>query len=1365
MASPFNPFAGRGQKTGEASTTGRGRGSAQGSQSHPRGGSDRGNKWVARGRGRGGRGRGADGTLSSRGRGAGAAARGASRAASLTPETSSVAESTTNSPFAQLSHQNAPSTVFGGQPAPNKSPFAGVGAGTAARNNTFSPGAAQHNSRQSSAVNGNGGSGKSVSIEDTSMSGSYQDRYEQLKVDRAKQRQRAIRAGLMADPNQPTSLNKAITPVGTCTSMCPEFERVERIVQKMVDKSEKYLDPSTNSMQNMEDKMLKRFRRSAAGYDEQLPSDIRTPKTLLQTTNYLIRHVIGGNEPLGIIHKFVWDRTRSIRNDFSVQQVTQEADVRIAVLCLERIARFHILSLHLLSSPANEEQFDRHQEREQLNNTMLSLMYYYDDNRGRVMFPNEDEFRAYYILFSIHDQRPDLEARVQKWPPALLNSPRVQVALDLYAAACNTWEYQGTLDARRPNAIAQGFYARFFHIIDSPSVSYLMACVAEIYFNHVRQTTIRAIWKAYCRIPASQQHKNDEWTIDQLTNVLHFDDDDQTIKFCEEQDLQLAENANGQMYLNWGNRPVDSVAFSPSSEHAFSETYVESKRAGRVLVAVVLGMTVREAAAMGMIDESAVPERMQQSPVLSPAQPGPEDSLFVSDRENTTPAPLVEIIPPSLDGENPDSASPTKSAFNVFQQPTSSPFGNQTQPPLPAAPATNPFASMFSSTEANKASEPAPANPFAAKISPSPSPFNLPKPAGLTQTAKDNPREAPNPYADSLIISPELSQTAPKVSTAANPSAFTFPKSVETVGNESASGSSSPFTFPKPTETAAKVTTPVASTNPFAASLSAFAPIKPSGPADNADAATTAFSAPQQADSLFSTSKPLFPSTEAKDTISTKPAERLTATPSLFKTNSSQPSTDSTLSPSSSPFTFPTSTSTPSSQPQTAASIAAEASSNRQTSSVFESAKSSPFGGFSQSSPFQPPKAPASKEKGIYEAEEISVPATQPGELQPPSATDPAPIPKLFGPTAGLSGFSAFHNQKPLFPSASTNDTIQWATSANGKASMFPPAKSSPFAQPSKPKQDGSASAISQKPFPTGAAAKSPEPIEPALSVSQLEQSTTSLSSSQASATSDTLSWRPPQTEEEKQAVWDRILRRAEEKVERKEAKRKRKRALEERALATSTREEPGAKVLKVSSDSTESSPPPKTFSLAESSIKALPTLPVLERAKALIEQKSVYEPDPEIAKKRQRQIDEDEMLLNSARIAAEQLRTGPKIFDEVSPQSMADYNAYHEYWAERGKRTRSYSSLSPSVTPYAQSASPPAFPRHPYEVAYAPDTPLGLGRTMSRTEYRIRMTGGHGLAYKPLDYSRLKNRGKGSNPSNQGQDMDQGKNGFSQSR
>lgn len=52
-------------------------------------------------------------------------------------------------------------------------------------------------------------------------------------------RKDAIRNGSLADPDKPTSLANAITPVGTCQDMCPEFERVERIVQLMVDGCEK----------------------------------------------------------------------------------------------------------------------------------------------------------------------------------------------------------------------------------------------------------------------------------------------------------------------------------------------------------------------------------------------------------------------------------------------------------------------------------------------------------------------------------------------------------------------------------------------------------------------------------------------------------------------------------------------------------------------------------------------------------------------------------------------------------------------------------------------------------------------------------------------------------------------------------------------------------------------------------------------------------------------------------------------------------------------------------------------------------------------------------------------------------------------
>ena len=123
-----------------------------------------------------------------------------------------------------------------------------------------------------------------------------------------------------------------------------------------------------------EDRMVKRYRRPAAGYEEQLPSDIRPPLILQKTLDYLMDEIVGCPEPLSNAHKFVWDRTRAIRNDFSIQQVTKVEELRIAISCFERITRFHILSLHQLAgSSDNSVDFDAYQEREQLNNT-LSIM-------------------------------------------------------------------------------------------------------------------------------------------------------------------------------------------------------------------------------------------------------------------------------------------------------------------------------------------------------------------------------------------------------------------------------------------------------------------------------------------------------------------------------------------------------------------------------------------------------------------------------------------------------------------------------------------------------------------------------------------------------------------------------------------------------------------------------------------------------------------------------------------------------------------------------------------------------------------------------------------------------------------------------
>ena len=235
--------------------------------------------------------------------------------------------------------------------------------------------------------------------------------------------------------------------------------------------------------------MVKKFRRSAAGLEEPLPSDLRPPPILEKTCDYLFNDVIGNAETLAKVHHFVWDRTRAIRTDFSIQQLSRTEDLRIAVECYEHIARFHIVSLHQLALPQRPySKYDWQQEREQLDATLLSLMQYYDDSHGHFEVPNEAEFRAYCVIFQLQDRIPDLEDRVQTWPRHILKNWKVQKGLDIFMAACNVLDRQGPIkDVLTPHLIARQDWQRFWNIVASKEVSYLMACAAEIYFNLVRE--------------------------------------------------------------------------------------------------------------------------------------------------------------------------------------------------------------------------------------------------------------------------------------------------------------------------------------------------------------------------------------------------------------------------------------------------------------------------------------------------------------------------------------------------------------------------------------------------------------------------------------------------------------------------------------------------------------------------------------------------------------------------------------------------------------------------------------------------------------------------------------------------------------
>lgn len=333
-------------------------------------------------------------------------------------------------------------------------------------------------------------------------------RYLVLKPARERERAEAIRAGLIPDPTVRVSLDRAIAFSGTCTEMCPAFEREERAYQLNVDPFETF---SAHDRRINPHLAVKAFHRPAAGNEQPLPSDVRPPHVLVRTLDYLLRQLLPAH-PLARTHAFIRDRTRAIRQDFTLQNERGP----IAIACHEKIARYHILSLHVL---CEESSFAAQQELEQLSKVLQSLNEFYDDLRlssPSSFSPNEAEFRAYHLLVHLRDV--DTVRAIQALPPALFHAQPIQHALRFHALAQRANERSGQR-SRPPNSEAsQNHFVRFFRLIrDDPRTTYLFACMLEHHFPDIRRGALKALRKAYM-----QQHT--PLPIDVLSRMLGTDD-------------------------------------------------------------------------------------------------------------------------------------------------------------------------------------------------------------------------------------------------------------------------------------------------------------------------------------------------------------------------------------------------------------------------------------------------------------------------------------------------------------------------------------------------------------------------------------------------------------------------------------------------------------------------------------------------------------------------------------------------------------------------------------------------------------------------------------------------------------------------
>ncbi|KAG0344295.1 hypothetical protein BG004_004572 [Podila humilis] len=429
------------------------------------------------------------------------------------------------------------------------------------------------------------------------------NRYEELKEARVKERDQAIRSGAIPDPDKQMRLEDAITFVGTCTDMCPEFERHEREYQKNVESFEK------------------------------------------STLDYLINEIVAKGDDLHSSHAFVRDRTRSIRQDFTLQNSRGME----AIEAHEIIARYHILCAHQL---CEVENFSLQQEVEQLEKVLTSLKEFYEDKRAEgILCPNEAEFQAYLMLSRLRN--PDMLRHAQNLPRHILQNPHIQAAADIHILARQYSDIERQHDdvasrKRLQSKPSPNFYSRLFKKIAGPGTTYLMACLMETHFARIRKGALKAMNKGYMTAPVP--------SID-VVNALGFDDVSECIANCELYDLEVANDSERSIVFN-RRTPSNMRIFNerPLMKQHRNVRIVEAKRQNYSDTQIIYGETpgpsTRPAATLKAASRPVF-EHAPVAPKTGPVAPStiqPQPGMFdfgITPSVKTTSSTAVSLSNPS----------------------------------------------------------------------------------------------------------------------------------------------------------------------------------------------------------------------------------------------------------------------------------------------------------------------------------------------------------------------------------------------------------------------------------------------------------------------------------------------------------------------------------------------------------------------------------------------------------------------------------------------------------------------------------------------------------------------------------------------
>ncbi|QLQ82357.1 hypothetical protein HG537_0H01180 [Torulaspora globosa] len=343
--------------------------------------------------------------------------------------------------------------------------------------------------------------------------------YNALRKMRDVERKVMENKGLVDKADLAKDLTEAIAFQGTCQDMCPTFERARRNVEHTVYSYEK---EAADDKKASRFKALKVFARPAAAAAPPLPSDVRPPHVLSQTLDYIVDNLL---VTLPSSEGFLWDRMRSIRQDFTYQNYSGPE----AVYCNERIVRIHLLIIHVMGR--SKVDFSLQQELEQLHKALITLAEIYDEVRAiGGTCPNEAEFRAYALLSKIRD--PEYDKNIQELPQEIFQNELVQMAI-CFRRIVSSSNFNERGYIKTENCL--NFYKRFFQLLGSGTVPFLMSSFMELYVNEVRFYAFKALSHSL-----NKRHK--AINPDHLIDDLLFNDYKELENFCEYYSITLTSD-------------------------------------------------------------------------------------------------------------------------------------------------------------------------------------------------------------------------------------------------------------------------------------------------------------------------------------------------------------------------------------------------------------------------------------------------------------------------------------------------------------------------------------------------------------------------------------------------------------------------------------------------------------------------------------------------------------------------------------------------------------------------------------------------------------------------------------------------------